>query len=210
MCRVRGGSVAAAVDLDHVYLYVPQRSSEAAVVATLTSAGLTVQPKRNDFGDGVVGRYVRFDNAYLELLWHDGTTPIDEDSRRRTAWESSGASPFGVGMRRRLGVPDWLRPGTEIRQLGTEGDSAAPDLFVVPAYLANRGTGSHPLGVHRLTDVRVIVSPDGLSDATRLVSDGRIATIVVGSEPAMFLTFDGGTKGLSVELRPLLPLTLSY
>jgi hypothetical protein len=222
-CAVgRGDSLAAAVELDHVYLYAPQRSSEAAVVASLTSAGLTVQPQRNDFGDGVVGRYVRFDNPYLELLWYDGTTATDEDSRRRAAWESSGASPFGVGMRRRPGVPDvlpfptrpfsapWLRPGTELRKLGTEGDSVAPDLFVEPAYLAYRGTGSHPLGVHRLTGVRVIVLPAGLSDATRLVSDGRIATIGVGSEPAMFLAFDGGTNRRSVELRPLLPLTLSY
>jgi len=75
---------------------------------------------------------------------------------------------------------------------------------------AHRGAGSHSLGVHRLTGVRVSVPSAGVSEATGLVSDGGIATIGVGSEPAMFLTFDDGTNRRSVELSPLLPLTLSY
>ena len=81
---------------------------------------------------------------------------------------------------------------------------------MVPAYVTNRGTDSHPRGVHHLTGVRVFVPPAGLNDATRLVNDGHIATIISGSEPAMFVTFDGGTKQRSTDLRPLLPLMLEY
>jgi hypothetical protein len=222
-CAARPGEgVAAAVEIDHVYLYAPARSVEDAVVKALASAGLGLQPQRNDFGDGVVGRYVEFENTYLELLWYDGKTAADPDTLRRATWESSGASPFGIGLRRRAGVPEelpfptrsfaapWLRPGTEYRVLGAAGDHAAPDLFVVPAYAASRRPGSQPLGMRRLTDVRMTVVPAGMTEGVELINQGRIAVIESGRAPALVLTFDGGQRTQSLDFRPLLPLTLVY
>ena len=85
-----GDKVAAAVEVDHVYIYAPASGSEGDVARALTSAGLALEPERKDFGDGVVGRYARFENAYLELLWYDGKTPTDADTRRRHRVSSIG------------------------------------------------------------------------------------------------------------------------
>lgn len=148
------GGPHSAVELDHVYVYAPERSTEAAVVAALTRAGLQVSVQRNEFPDGVVGRYVRFDNAYLEVLWYDGVASTDADTRRRARWETTGASPFGVGMRRvngapkdlpfptRAYTPPWYEPGMEMRFLGAEADTQVPSLFVVPPERAQPDTAT--------------------------------------------------------------------
>ena len=57
--------VAAAVEVDHVYIYAPVSGPEDEVMKALASAGLALEAERKDFGDGVVGRYVRFENVYL-------------------------------------------------------------------------------------------------------------------------------------------------
>ena len=214
--------VAAAVEVDHVYVYAPAKSAEDAVVKALASAGLAVEPKRNDFGDGVVGRYVRFENAYLEILWYDGRTPTDAETRRHATWESSGASPFGIGLHRRAGVSGnlpfptrsvvepWMRPGTEERKLGGVEDFAAPDLFVLPDYLVNRRPGMQPLGIRRLTSVRVTVSSDGMTNGVALMNRAGLAEIQPGGKPLLELVFDAGVQNRSLDFRPHLPLTIGY
>jgi hypothetical protein len=143
--------ISSAVELDHVYLYAPARSTEAEVVAALTQVGFLVS-QRNQFPDGVIGRYVRFENVYLEVLWYDGTTPTDAATRLQSRWESTGASPIGIGLHRANGsaqelpfptrrfAASWLPPGTEIRLLGTEADIQAPSIFVVPGERAYADT----------------------------------------------------------------------
>ena len=124
--------ISSAVELDHVYLYAPARSTEAEVVAALTHAGFLVS-QRNQFPDGVIGRYVRFENVYLEVLWYDGTTPTDAATRLQSRWESTRASPIGIGLHRANGsaqelpfptrrfAASWLPPGTEMRLLAHRG-----------------------------------------------------------------------------------------
>jgi hypothetical protein len=227
--------------LDHVYLYAPATSTEDAVVAALTELGLRVSDHRGQFSDGVVGRYVRFDNAYLELLWYDGVTSADANTRRQARWEITGASPIGIGLRRAKNAPatlpfptrryvaSWMPPGSEMRFLGAESDTRAPAMFVVPEgqpdtealeremaaapseELRRRlNARVHPLGVRSLTGVRAVVHPDGLSAACRMLSDAGIVRIESGSTPLVELRFDGAKQGESRDLRPALPLVVSY
>ncbi len=237
----RGSSISAAVELDHIYLYAPAQSTEVAVVAALTQPGLRVSDQRKMFSDGVVGRYVRFDNAYLEVLWHDGVTPTDANTRRQAQWETTGASPIGIGLRRVKGAPDelpfstrrytasWMQPGSEMRLLGAEADTGAPALFVVPEgqpdtvtlerelqaapseelrrRLSNR---MHPLGIRRLTGVRAVVYPSGVSEAARMLSEAGVVQIDNGSAPLLELCFDDRKRHESRDLRPALPLVLNY
>ena len=214
--------VAAAVELDHVYVYAPAGSVEDVVIHALTSVGLAVEPRRNEFGDGVVGRYVRFENAYLELLWYDGKTATDAETRRRATWESSGASPFGLGLHRRAGVSrelpfptrsvvePWMRPGAEFRKLGGVNDFAAPDLFVVADSPTNRRPGLQPLGIRRLTGVRVTVISGDETNGVALINRSELAAIQRGVEPLLELVFDVGNKNRSLDFRPQLPLTMMY
>jgi hypothetical protein len=231
------------VELDHVYLYAPERSTEAAVVAALTQAGLRVTAQRNEFPDGVVGRYVRFDNAYLEVLWYDGVASTDADTRRRARWETTGASPFGIGLHRVNGAPEelpfatrgytppWYERGTEMRFLGTEADTQAPSLFVVPKERANLDTVTlerqlatapseelrrrlsnrvHALGIHRVTAVRVVIRGFDVSEAARLLTESGIVQIAGGNESLLVLGFDNAQRRESKDLRPVLPLVLNY
>ncbi len=233
----------AAVELDHVYVYAPARSSEAAVVEALTRAGILVTAQRNVFPDGVVGRYVRFANAYLEVLWYDGTTATDPDTRRRAGWETTSASPFGVGLRRVTGgpkelpfpsrgyTPPWYEPGMEMRFLSAEADVKGPSLFVIPDERTHPSSESlerelaaapsdelrrrlnsrvHPLGVHHVTGVRIVVLGSAVSDAARMLTEAGIVQIAGGSEPLLVITFDNAARRASKDLRPTLPLVLNY
>lgn len=234
--------ISSAVELDHVYLYAPARSTEAEVITALTQVGFRVsQPNR--FPDGVVGRYVRFDNVYLEVLWYDGTTPTDAATRRQSRWESTGASPIGIGLHRAKGRPyelpfstrgfaaSWLPPGTEMRLLGTEAETQAPSMFVVPEERAYADTLTlerqlaaapsedlkrrlrnrmHPLGVRSVTAVRAVVDPSGISDAARMLSESGLVEIVSRNDSLLELSFDNANRRESRDLRPLLPLVLKY
>ena len=94
--------------------------------------------------------------------------------------------------------------------MGGVDDFAAPDLFVVPDYMANSRRGLQPVGMRRLTKVRMIVTPAGVTDGVALINGGQIAAIERGREPALVLVFDGEAKNRSLNRHPYLPLTLLY
>jgi hypothetical protein len=80
----------------------------------------------------------------------------------------------------------------------------------VPAYVAaGARSTSQPLGMRRLTDVRITVRPAGMTDGVKVINEGRIAVIARGPAPELVLTFDGGQKA-RLDFRPLLPLTVVY
>jgi hypothetical protein len=124
-------------------------------------------------------------------------------------------------MRRRSGIPDalpfptrpftapWLKPGTQIRVLGGVND-AGPDFFVVPDSMAHQGTASHSLGIRRLTGAQLIVPSAGMTEAAQLVNASGLAEIKEGSKPALALSFDAAPRQRTLDLRPLLPVTLAY
>lgn len=161
------------------------------------------------------------------------------DFRRRSVWRETGASPVGIGLHRTTGTTEplpfptrsyrfeWLREGTTIERLGSATDTLAPRLFVVPDYLAVEDSAAlaarvredprfaalleHPVGVRRLTGVRVTVAdPGGLTDATRLLTESAVVQVVAGAEPLLELTFDSARRGRQADLRPTLPLLVRY
>ena len=156
--------------------------------------------------------------------------------RRVFGWRESGASPVGVGLRRPVGAPDslpfptermapqpWMRPDMEMRLVTTPADSAAPGVFVVPRYMALTGWIDrvrrdtthasllrHPLGVRRVTGVRVVTRPDGMPPNVRLLRDAGVLRVDSGASPLVELTFDGGGRGVTKDFRPELPLVIRY
>ena len=226
------------IELDHLYIFAPIDTREEDVVQTLREAGLIVDESRNVFPDGVVGRYIYYDNSYLEVLWLLPDNTTDADTRRTAEWQTTGASPFGVGLRRRKDAPDqlpfpsrayfaeWMRPGTEMRLLTEEEEVLAPELFVVPRYMAWRDaidtaewrsqheaeaarTLDHSLGVKLLTGVRLVTLPASYPRSTEAIC-GTGVSIESGDEPLMEITFDNGIQGRSKDLRPVLPLVIHY
>ncbi|NVJ61074.1 MAG: hypothetical protein HWE27_11835 [Gammaproteobacteria bacterium] len=226
------------IELDHVYVAPSLSASEDDVVQALRESGFIVDDNRNVFPDGVVGRYIRFDNAYLELLWLEpDATPI-EQLERAFEWETTGASPFGVGLRRvpeapeelpfpsRSYVAEWMEPGTEMRILNDEDELLAPALFVVPRYMEGFDAAEaaewrakdpkkaakyldHSLGVKMVTAVRIVTQPEGFPQATEALN-GTYVEIVRGDEALMEIEFDNGAQGERKDYRPLVPLVISY
>jgi hypothetical protein len=148
--------------------------------------------------------------------------------RQRAAWRSSGASPFGVGLRRTPTAPDelpieaerfeapWMRPGTAI--LTVSNASALPSLFVVPRYLAldawvakahesEPESFRHKAGVERLTRVTLAGPYRRLPAAMANVAELQF---VNSPDHSLELTFDAGRQGKRADLRPTLPLVLAF
>jgi hypothetical protein len=216
------------IELDHVYTYAPRGVTEDDVVATLRDAGLVVLEDRNEFPDGPVGRYVVLDHTYLEILWlADDAASDDEQLKRAANWESSGASPFGVGLRRRDNAPsplpfssrpmsaEWMRPGTEMRLLNREDEAFAPGLFVVPDYMAMTSWGSDPAAdaassgnaVADITGVRILTRPGTRPAAADVLSQAGVR-FDTGDEPLMELTVTVRQQLRRTDLRPTLPIVL--
>jgi hypothetical protein len=222
------------LEVDHAFiLTAPMAKEERAAVE---AAGLTIgQHVAKHTGAGTASVGVLFSNAYLELLWLDPSVSVDADKmqdvermRQRAAWRSSGASPFGVGLRRTPTAPEklsieaeeyrapWLRPGTSI--LSVRDVPGFPMLFVVPRYVAldawvakaretEPESFRHKAGLERLT--RVIVSgpyqaaPDAVANIAEL-------QFVNSPDHTLELTFDEGRQGKRADLRPTLPLVLAF
>ncbi len=177
-----------------------------------------------------------FDNIYLELIWVDSTVatsevagPLREATARAAAWRTTGASPFGAGLRQvgdgsDFGVPthryspEWMRPGTAISLLRQPDEPDATEVFVVPSYLALTSWVSaarqsmpqlwlHPNEVKRATAVTV----HGPRPHRPMAADHLVAALLefgTADAPVMTLAFDGGAKGVIDDLRPLLPLVI--
>ncbi len=207
--------------------------------AALQAAGFTIRGTvATHAGGGTASVGLLFANAYLELLWVDPSVTVDpsraqawETVRRRAAWRSTGASPFGVGLRRAPGASDelpvgvtrysapWMRPGTAIETVSDV--PAAPALFVVPRDIAldawvqelrqrEPEAFRHAAGVERLTRV-VVAGPIRLApSATALLRD--VPGLQVREEPKhrLELTFDDGRRNKQADLRPRLPVVVNF
>jgi hypothetical protein len=216
------------VEVDHVWILVTPRAPEAA---RMLEAGLSFLPDTSIHeGQGTASISTIFENAYLELLWFDGP----EDPLRiaeRSQWRTTGASPFGVGLRmvdtlaaelpfqtRSYHAP-WMIPGTAI-EIASHQDRylVEPVFFVVPPYMslpaALRQIGpppQQPSGIRRLTDVRITIpEAETRSEALQVLRENRTLQFEVRDEHLLELEFDGGVQGKALDFRPGLPLVIRY
>jgi len=175
---------------DHASIMVSLGAPERAA---LEQAGLQISPdvNRNE-GQGTASIAVEFQNSYLELVWVDASVPIKssleraaQKFRNRMAWRTSGWCPFGIASRRttdqELTLPfptwswtaDWMPKGAEMIMLTPREDTRSPALYIEPRALTDQNKQAalaarfhHPLGVHRITSVR-LVSPKTISRSNR-------------------------------------------
>ncbi len=205
--------------LDHIWVAVPQAY---AGVGVLEELGLHYSGRTTrHIGLGTAGTYFYFDNAYLELLWLDDAETFAQATS--TSWPF-GTIRFGLAFHQRrlfasrLPFPvrtmrwDWMPPGTAMKIAQREATSAEPVVFVLPPQLAYTAQHTvHPLGMQRLTRVRVVVEGDRpLSPTAQWLSRHTIVTMESGPQSVLELTFDGGVQGRMVDARPTLPLVVRY
>jgi hypothetical protein len=220
---------------DHASIMVSLGAPERAA---LEQAGLQISPdvNRNE-GQGTASIAVEFQNSYLELVWVDASVPVKpsleraaQKFRNRMAWRTNGWCPFGIASRRttdqELTLPfptwswtaDWMPKGAEMVMLTPREDTRSPALYIEPRALTDQDKQAalaarfhHPLGVHRITSVR-LVSPKTYQpiESLEYLQKEKIVSLRQGQEWLLELTFDDGKQKRSKDLRPALPLLLRY
>jgi Glyoxalase-like domain len=227
----------AELEFDHVWIVVTRDAPERAA---LEKAGLKISPdvNRHD-GQGTASITADFQNSYIELMWPDPTVSVAPGAERgvekfknRMNWRTSGWCPIGIGLHR-LGIatplpfptwtiaPDWMPKGTAIEILTARDDTKSPSFFIEPDVLAVKEKGKidnpkagalqHEIGVQRITEIR-LVRPKGYQPvaAFAYLEKARILQSSEGNEWAVEITFDGGQKSQTKDLRPDLPLVIHY
>ncbi len=223
------------LEFDHVWIMVSPNAPERAA---LERAGFQISPNINQHeGQGTASITIEFQNAFLELMWPDSTVPVApgleraaEKFRQRMLWRTSGWCPIGIGFRRTAQSDDtwpfptwfvtapWLPADSAIEMLTPRDDTRSPSLFISPRALADvrqqaarASLYHHPIGVHRVSGIR-LVSPKTYQPIEPLSYLQKLHVIGVeqGEEWLVELTFDGGKRKESNDLRPDLPLVIRY
>jgi hypothetical protein len=223
------------LELDHVWIMVSPNAPERVA---LERAGFQISPNINHHeGQGTASITIEFENAFLELMWPDSTVPVApglergaEKFRQRMLWRTSGWCPIGIGFRRTAQTDDtwpfptwsvtapWLPAGSAIEMLTPRDDTRSPSLFISPSALADvpeqaarAALYHHPIGVHRVTAIR-LVSPKTYQPIESLAHLQKLHVVGVeqGKQWLVELTFDGGERKKSKDLRPDLPLVIRY
>jgi hypothetical protein len=223
------------IELDHVWIIVSQNAPERAA---LERAGFQIAKDVNHHeGTGTSSITVEFENAYLELMWPDPNVPVApsmeraaEKYRNRMLWRTSGWCPIGVGLRRNqpsnVSLPfqtwtwtaDWMPKGSVMEMLTPRDDTRSPALFIEPRALTNTAEQinraalyHHSIGVHRISAIR-LMPPKTYQPIAGLtyLEKQNLLTIGHGDEWTLEVTFDGGKRARSQDLRPDLPLVIRY
>lgn len=220
----------AGLAFDHVWIVVTRDAPERSA---LEHAGLTISPDLNRHdGQGTASITAEFVNAYLELMWPDPTVSVAPGAERgvekfknRMNWRTSGWCPIGIGLHR-LGpsaalpfptwtiAPDWMPKGTAIEILTARDDTKSPSFFIEPPVLAvteNNKASNNPVGIQRISEIQ-LVRPKEYQPVTAFtyLEKAGIFKSKEGAEWALEITFDGGRKAQSKDLRPDLPLIIHY
>lgn len=182
-------------------------------------------------GQGTTGRYLRFDNVYVEYLWIDdveaaesNTPAANSDFNTRNRWrENPAVSPFGIGLRDlREGEPrefetttysaEWMRGNFELFPAENAPDTTEPWVFFLPLEVTSNSrdtfegraaeTLNHDNGA-RLVTAMTVVLPLGQepSNTLRVLEADGVIDIAFDDEHRIEMTLDNGVQGRSIDMR---------
>jgi len=210
---------------DHLFILVQPKAPERAA---LERAGFRVNPTVNKHeGQGTASVMAEFEDGFIELMWVDPGVSVQpgaergvEKFRKRAEWRTSGWSPFGINLVRdkpgdypfptwTISMP-WMEPGTSIVVLTARDDTSSPPVSVHPHATKQKGD-RYPNGVKRITHVRII-APKSYTPvpAVTYARDAGAIELATGDAWLAEITFDGGRKHETRDLRPDLPLLIHY
>ena len=231
LCPLTTAARAQQVTVDHVFVFVERNAPEADA---LRSAGFFVAPDTSHHtGQGTASICVMLRNAYVELIWVEvpedfATVGFGMPERQMAA----RGSPFGVGLRRGGDGadlpfetapyrPDWIGALPPIEMAEWSGAVEQPLIFVVPDPMRwdvilpqvpqFEPYTEHERGVRELSAVRLEgPGPLGQSPAARALAQLGVVEFGATDVHVMHLTFDAGSRGEIIDLRPVLPIVLHF
>ncbi|HUG17064.1 MAG TPA: VOC family protein [Thermomicrobiales bacterium] len=215
-------------ELDHVFICT---DPGAPVAQRLIELGLVEGSPNVHPGQGTANRRFYFHNTMIELLYvtdeAELRSPLVQQIRlsERFRWRQTAACPFGICLRSTDAadpapfatfdyMAPWLPEGTAI-PMARGAMTVEPLLFIKPDSMQGGAATSepveHPLGLRQMTGVHVVSAGCELpSDSLRAVQRQGIVSVSQGEGHLLELTFDGGQRGKAADLRPELPLVVSW
>jgi hypothetical protein len=215
--------------IDHIFFFSDGFAPELAYTE---QHGFHAWPFSNTHtGQGTTGRYIYFDNVYVEYLWVDDADAAEaniprarSDFNARNTWRNDpSVSPFGIGLRdRREGEPrafetstytaEWMNGGFDLFPAENAGDITEPWVFFLPDAITGNprdnfsGRGltrlDHPNGARVVTAVTLVL-PRGQdpSRTLRTLEADGLITIEHGDEHRMEIELDHGAQGETADMR---------
>jgi hypothetical protein len=216
----------AAFELDHFFVAVPGPDTG---VELLERAGFLLGTSHEHPGQGTESRGVLFENVYLELIWLANPEEANSPPIRRTRLAeridpSSGACPFGLGLRRNGEAevvlpfetwdyrPPYLPEGVSFQMGGSSERLEEPLVFFLPWLTGPAWPSSeHPNGARRVTGLQMVLTEGAVeSETARALSEVGIASFLSGTDFFLDVELDEGQSGRSLDLRPKVPLRLKW
>jgi hypothetical protein len=210
-------------ELDHFFILTSPGAPEAE---SLLRLGLLEGPSNAHRGQGTANRRFFFADAMLELLYVDNPAEAMHGSGRRLRlaerWSGEGASPFGLVLcvePESSGLPftGWpYRPaylgGDKPFLIGENSDSLNEPLCIISPMARQSGVGkTHSRDPFRHVSELVISVPvERPSLVLRALATLPRLTFRLGAPHLMEVVFQQGKRGERADLRPELPLVLSW
>ncbi|MCG6136125.1 MAG: hypothetical protein MET45_15990 [Nostoc sp. LLA-1] len=226
------------LEVDHIFICMKQAAESVSVLQEL---GLYCSNQLvQHVNQGTASKIFFFENFYLELIWIEDKYTVEQQQSEltdvhqltRIRGQYTGASPFGIGLRRKSNqsnlIPHSSLYQAELMRTQMAINFAAENLahqeepfcFIMPdcialttwldlASTAHQQLISHPLGIKKLTNVKITVNSDkDLTNAISLLCINNAVTIERGETPLIELTFDQGMREKKLDARPTLPILL--
>ncbi|MBE9049100.1 hypothetical protein IQ243_01490 [Nostocales cyanobacterium LEGE 11386] len=228
------------LEVDHIFICTTQGAESVSILQELglyCSNQLVQHVKQ-----GTASKIFFFENIYLELIWIEDKYIVEQQQSElidlhqltRIRGQYTGASPFGIGLRRKsdqsnLVLPsslywaEWMRTQMSINFAAENlANQEEPFCFIIPdcialttwlnpSLTAHQQLISHPLGIKKLTNVKITINSDkDLTNAISLLCINNAVTIERGESPLLELTFDQGIREKNLDARPILPILLKY
>jgi len=215
--------------LDHIFFFSDGFAPE---VAYTEQQGFRSWPFPNTHtGQGTTGRYIYFDNAYIEYLWIDDADAADANVQRansdfntRNNWRNDPTiSPFGIGLRdlregdthafdTSVYTAEWMEGDFELYPTESAPDSREPWVFFLPSQITANpreqfgGRAAqqldHPNGARIVTAITLIL-PIGQepSRTLRTLAADGLISIDHDDEHRIEIELDHGEQGQVSDMR---------
>ncbi len=243
------------LEIDRIFVCVEQGTTAVCILQEL---GLSCSSQiLKSKSQGTLSKIFFFENMCLEIIWsaqsnfkcdyivpdrpEGGLLKFNHSRNRlqtainfaaRYDWQQTKASPFGIGVSKKLGnyqklnvcqdiVYDLIIDNHIYYTQQNQKNILEPFLFLVSDhlkiqpnqnYLNQLSITTHPLGVRKITDLKITLER-GRRRASRLLSllkNNNLLAIDYGLQPLLELTFDSGLQGEILDARPILPMILKY
>ncbi len=212
-------------ELDHVFAAA---APGAPQIDALTAEGFIESGRQDHPGQGTASRGIFFENAYIELIWLDDSNaaaspPIQRTHLAERADVDNAANPFGICFRAdepnvELPFETWeykapYLPSGAYIPMGVNSEQLdEPLLFFLPW---RQGPApdppDHPNGARRVTRVALeFPATDAPSPELEAFAKLGLVQIDVGPQPLLRVELDDGRQGKAVDLRPGVPLVVSW